>query len=152
MIDKIIKAEMEHLNDCVIALQNSDLGRIYFSQENKAVEAISKGIAKQEIFVAVDNVGLCLGFIWVIRYGAFHSFPYLHIIAVKKEFRGMGIGKKLLDYFEKENAQSSKVFLVVADFNPSAKLLYEKIGYREVGVIPNLYKNGVVEYLMMKEL
>ncbi len=152
MIYDIIKAEWEHLNDCAMALQNSDLGSVYFSQENKVVQAISEGITKQEILVALDNKGLCLGFIWYIRNGAFHSFPYLHIIAVKEEFRNLGIGKELLSYFEKVIAQSSKVFLVVADFNPKAKLLYENCGYSEVGVIPSLYKSGITEYLMMKEL
>ena len=37
----IIKAENKHLNDCIIALQKSELGRIYFSAENKALNAIS---------------------------------------------------------------------------------------------------------------
>jgi hypothetical protein len=31
------------------------------------------------------------GFLWFINNGAFHSFPYLHIIAVKEEFRNLGI-------------------------------------------------------------
>ncbi|MGF7060655.1 GNAT family N-acetyltransferase [Brassicibacter mesophilus] len=148
----IIKAEQEHLIDCKTALQNSDLGRIYFPQENKTIQAINEGITKQEIFVALINEGLCLGFLWYIQNGAFHSFPYLHIIAVKEEFRNLGIGKDLLSYFEMILAKSTKVFLVVADFNPKAKLLYQKVGYKEVGVIPNLYKGGVTEYLMMKEL
>ncbi|WP_313582485.1 GNAT family N-acetyltransferase [Lacrimispora sp.] len=29
--------------------------------------------------------------------GAFHAFHYLHLIAIKEEYRGKGIGKKLLD-------------------------------------------------------
>jgi len=152
MLNKIIRAEKEHIEDCAIALENSELGRVYFSQPNKAIQAISEGVSNQEIFVTVDNNGLCLGFMWFICNGAFHSFPYLHIIAVKEEYRNLGIGKELLNYFEKVIAQSSKVFLVVADFNPMAKQLYEKSGYTEVGVIPNLYKRGVTEYLTMKEL
>lgn len=152
MINNIIQAECEHLNDCVLALQNSELGRVYFSQENKASLAISNGISNQEILVAIDNKGLCLGFIWFIRNGAFHGFPYVHIIAIKEEYRNLGIGNELLNYFEKVVAQSSKIFLVVADFNPNAKRLYEKCGYIEVGVIPNLYKSGITEFLMMKEI
>lgn len=152
MINNIIYAKLEHLNDCVSALENSELGSIYFSQENKAKNAIAEGISKQEILVALDNNGLCLGFIWYIRDGAFHGFPYLHIIAIKEEYRNLGLGNKLLSYFEKDIAQSSKVFLVVADFNLRAKKLYEKLGYVEVGIIPNLYKKGVTEFLMMKEL
>jgi len=48
-------------------------------------------------------------------------------------------------------ANANKIFLVVADFNPVAKRFYEKIGYRQVGVIPSLYRKGITEYLLMKE-
>lgn len=40
------------------------------------------------------------------------GFPYLHIISIKEKFRNLGIGKDLLNDFEKVVAQSSKVFLV----------------------------------------
>jgi len=69
------------------------------------------------------------------------------------EFRNLGIGKKLLKHFEETNSKTSlKLFLVVAEFNPKAKRLYQSIGYKEVGIVPNLYKRGVTECLMMKEL
>lgn len=150
---KVVKADEKYVNDCKMALRNSDLGRVYFSDEEKATQAIVEGITKGEISVAINNEGICLGFIWFILNGAFHSFPYLHIIAIKEEFRNFGIGKKLLDYFEQVISKGRpKVFLVVADFNPKAKHLYQSIGYQEVGIIPNLYKSGVTEYLMMKEV
>ncbi len=150
---KVAKADEKYVNDCKMALQNSDLGRVYFSDEDKATQAIIEGISKGEILVAINNEGICLGFIWFILNGAFHSFPYLHIIAIKEEFRNLGIGRKLLDYFEQVISKGCpKVFLVVADFNPKAKHLYQSIGYKEVGIIPNLYKSGVTEHLMMKEI
>lgn len=145
------KAQMLHLGDCKIALLKSKLGQAYFPSEEKAISALTEGITKGEVFVAVDEEGVCLGFIWFILEGAFHSFPYLHIIAVKVAYRGMGIGKQLLHFFEETAfAHHSKVFLVVADFNPEARRLYERLGYRQVGAIPGLYKDGVTEYLMMK--
>lgn len=149
----IIKAENKHLIDCKNALQKSELGRVYFPEEDKTFQAINEGISKGEIFIAINKECTCLGFIWVIPNGVFHSFPYLHIIAVKEEFRNLGIGKRLLQYFEETSSKkSSKLFLVVADFNPRAKQLYQSIGYKEVGIIPNLYKKGVSECLMMKEM
>jgi ribosomal protein S18 acetylase RimI-like enzyme len=148
----ITKAHIRYLEDCKAALLNSKLGQEYFASEEKALSALTEGITKEEIFVAVDEGGECLGFIWFILMGAFHSFPYLHIIAVKETFRGRGIGKKLLYFFEEVVfTDYAKVFLVVAEFNPEAKRLYERLGYRQVGVIPGLYKEGVSEYLMMKE-
>ena len=92
-------------------------------------------------------------FTYIIPKGAFHSFPYLHIIAVKKEYRNKGIGKALLEYSENiANEVADKLFLVVADYNPDAKRFYERNGYQQVGEIPNLYRPGVTEYLMAKDL
>lgn len=148
----IIKAEEKHSVDCINALQKSELGRVHFSKENSAFESVNKGISKGEIFVAINEQGLCVGFIWAVENGAFHSFPYLHLIAVKEKYRNLGIGKKLLQFFEDTNAkENTKLFLVVADFNAGAKRLYQSVGYQEVGSIPGLYENGVTEYLMMKD-
>ena len=148
----INQAETHNLIDCQTALLKSRLGEEYFTDEDVALSVLSEGIAAGEIFVATDDTNQCVGFIWYIQEGAFHGFPYLHIIAVKEALRGKGIGQQLLAYFEKRVfTDYDKVFLVVADFNPSAKRLYERLGYRQVGAIPNLYKEGVTEYLMMKE-
>ena len=79
----------------------------------------------------------CVGFTYIIPKSAFHSFPYLHIIAVKEEYRNKGIGKALLDYSEKiAYEMADKFFLVVADYNPDAKRFYERNGYQQVGEIP----------------
>jgi len=147
----IIKAQRQHLEDCQLALLESQLGQVYFPVAENAVATLTKGIAAEEIFVAVDEDGTCLGFIWFVLKGAFHSFPYLHIIAVKAAYRGVGIGTELLRFFEETVfADASKAFLVVADFNPDARRLYERLGYRQVGAVPGLYREGVTESLMMK--
>lgn len=148
----ITRADERHLQDCKAALLDSELGHVYFPSEEKALSALAEGVARDEEFVAVDEAGECLGSIWFILGGAFHSYPYLHVVAVKQEHRGEGIGKHLLHFFEEAVfAESAKVFLVVADFNPDARRLYESLGYRQVGAIPGLYREGVTEYLMMKE-
>jgi ribosomal protein S18 acetylase RimI-like enzyme len=147
----IIKGSIEYMNDCEDALVNSELGRRYFSQSGSARKALQEGFAKGEIYIALDESKGCKGFIWFILGGIFHSFPYLHIVAVKQESRNQGIGKKLLQFFEDICFKDyTKLFLVVADFNPDAKILYEKVGYIEVGTIPSLYRVGITEYLMMK--
>lgn len=147
----IIKGNMNYINDCEEALVNSELGRKYFSEKGSARQALIKGIVKEEIYVAIDKNNRCKGFVWLVLDGAFHSFPYLHIIAVKEEYRNQEIGKKLLKFVEDASFKDyAKLFLVVADFNPRAKKLYESIGYVEVGNIPNLYRAGINERLMMK--
>lgn len=151
MENKIIKGNKGYLNDCVVALSNSELGKQYFSSKGSAKAALEEGFNKNEIYVVLDANHNCTGFMWIIMNGMFHSFPYLHIIAVKEAYRNQGIGRELLKYFEEVcYRDKNKVFLVVADFNPKAKRLYESLGYVEVGAIPSLYRDGIKEFLMMK--
>jgi GNAT superfamily N-acetyltransferase len=148
---RIVKAGMDNLEQCGRILLCSDLGRIYFNTEETVLACLREGLQTDEVYIALDCCNRCLGFIWFVCKGSFHSFPYLHIIAVDEECRGNGIGRKLLQFYEdKVFANYSKTFLTVAEFNPRARKLYESIGYVEVGSIPGLYKNGITEYLMMK--
>jgi len=149
-IIQIVKSSMDYLEDCVDAIKKSTLGDRYFSGDGSARKAVLEGINQEYFYVALaDNE--CVGFFYIIPEGAFHSFPYLHLIAIKESYRGRGIGSALLLHAEKIAFQmSDKMFLVVADFNPDGKRFYESNGFRQVGVIPNLYRSGITEYLMMK--
>lgn len=148
----IEKGALQYLNDCEEALLDSELGRRYFTEEGSARKAILEGLDQGNLYIALIQ-NECVGFFYFIPRGCFHSFPCLHLLSVKKEYRSRGIGKKLLDFLENVVcADNSKIFLVVADFNPGAKLFYERNGYRQVGAIPNLYRKGIVEYVMMKEI
>ncbi|MGI5979248.1 MAG: GNAT family N-acetyltransferase [Oscillospiraceae bacterium] len=148
---RIEKGSPEYINDCEEALLNSELGRMYFSREGSSRNAILEGLEQGTLYIALTDSD-CAGFIYYLPKGAFHNFPYLHIISIKEEYRGKGIGKKLISFLEDlVFVDANKIFLVVADFNPDAKRLYEKIGYRQIGEIPSLYRKGITEYLMMKE-
>lgn len=147
---KIVKGEKKHLKECCEILIDSEIGRIYFAEKN-LTKIIGNTLENGEICAAVDQNNKCLGFIWYSLDGAFQKFPYLHIVIVKEIFRGNGIGKELITYFENTVCKKyEKVFLMVGDFNFRAKKLYEGLGYIEVGMIPGFYKEGINEYLMMK--
>lgn len=147
----ILGARKKHINECEKSLVKSDLGKIYFSEANSARNALLEGLKKRELFIVLNESKEFIGFYWIINKGAFHSFPYLHIIAIKEEYRGKGFGKTILKSIEdKSFKQYSKIFLVVADFNPRARRFYLGLGYKEVGVIPDLYKKGILEHIMMK--
>ena len=58
------------------------------------------------------------------------------------EYRGKGFGKKsyemVLEFlFNQYNMHM--VYLKVADFNPNAKKLYEKVGFKKTGRLPQFY-------------
>ena len=146
------KGNEQHLKNCRAALCQSTLGERYFSFPGSAENAILEGIRQGYLYVALIGEA-CIGFTYIIPKGAFHSYPYLHIIAIKEEYRGRGVGKALLDYSEWiASEMADKLFLVVADYNPEAKRFYERNGYQQVGEIPNLYRSGITEYLMAKNL
>ena len=149
---QVIDGENKHLLACTEILQKSELGNAYFSDEQKANAMLQYALEKKELHIALNELGECVGFIYYMTNGVFGSHPYLHIVAVKEEYRGCGIGKQLMKYFE-DNASDSpaaKYFLTVDDFNPRAKQLYENLGYQCVGELPDFYKKGIDCYLMMK--
>jgi len=149
---EIKSAGAKHIDECVEILQNSEVGEVYFNSYEKAVDLLSCGINEKGLFIALSETQECLGFIYYMPKGVFGSYPYLHIIAVKEEFRSLGIGKQLMRYFEENSSDyaSTKCFLTVDDFNPRAKKLYENIGYQCVGELQDFYKKGIHCYLMMK--
>ncbi|MFP4287218.1 MAG: GNAT family N-acetyltransferase [Candidatus Izemoplasmataceae bacterium] len=150
---KIIKGSINYIDECVEALIHSELGRTYFSEVDKAKKTLKEGFKDHDIYLAVDHKNNALGFIWLIVNGIFHKHPYIHIVAVKSAYRGQGIGKMLLKHIEKLYLKDNvKLFLVVSDFNPNAKKMYQNLGYIEIGNLPNLYKQGITECLMMKSI
>ena len=148
----IINADIEYVKECVTILQNSEIGKVYFADYEKTVKLLSDAIEQRGMYVALSEDGECLGFIYYMSKGVFGSYPYLHIVAVKEEYRGLGIGKQLMKYFETNCSEYSltKCFLTVDDFNTRAKKMYEDIGYRCVGELADFYKKGINCYLMMK--
>lgn len=76
---------------------------------------------------------------------------YLDTVVVSDACRGKGIGKKLLEAFEKEGERRGheRVALLVDEENGRARQLYESIGYRQDGTI---MLNGHLFSHMVKEL
>ena len=98
------------------------------------------------------------GVIWYQREGLFHTFPYLHMIAVHDDCKHKGVGSILMDYFEQDslrygkNKMRTKVFLLVNELNTNAQKFYLNRGYEEVGRLDSLFRKGVTEKLFMKKV
>lgn len=78
----------------------------------------------------------------------------LYSIAVAPDWRGMGIGKALLQHAE-ERAVKRKckvMHLEVKTTNASAIALYKKYGYTQIEFLQNYYKEGVHGIRMEKRL
>ncbi|MEM3407538.1 MAG: ribosomal protein S18-alanine N-acetyltransferase [Nitrososphaerota archaeon] len=75
-------------------------------------------------------------------------------IAVKKDYRRKGIGKKLLnsiiEYFKSRSV--SLINLQVRIDNYEAISFYEKNGFKKVRILKNYYSDGCDAFLMEKKL
>lgn len=63
-------------------------------------------------------------------------------ISLKKEYRGLGIGKSMLEYAISMCRESGieMILLEVYENNHTARHLYESLGFEKIGVIKNGYK------------
>ncbi|MDI9609659.1 MAG: ribosomal protein S18-alanine N-acetyltransferase [Candidatus Verstraetearchaeota archaeon] len=75
-------------------------------------------------------------------------------IAVLEGYRGMGIGRKLMEEGMKNVRESgaSEIYLEVRQSNLPAIQLYRKLGFRAVRVLEGYYRDGENAYLMVASL
>ncbi len=150
------RAGSEHIGGCAELMKQSGLAEKYYTCDSTLLSALEKGMVEDEFFVLIDD-GAILGFVWFRTDGAFHIFPYLHMVVVNEAIRRTGIGRRLVEFYEQQslrlkNALRSKSFLVVADFNEGAMQMYRSIGYSEIAPIRDLFRKGISETLMVRTI
>ena len=155
----IVKAEPVDIEQCVDLLFIPEIGQLYYPKRELLKEEIKKSINTNEIFVEKSvQDSMIQGVICYQCAGLFHTFPYLHMIAVRNECRHQGVGARLMDYFEQDtlhrgrNRMRTKAFLIVSDRNVPAQQFYLSRGYEEVGRFENLFRKSVTEKLFMKKV
>lgn len=103
------------------------------------------------VFVAWVG-GARAGFVLCHRRGVVGS-PYLATIAVDPAWRGRGVGRMLIAFVEDHfRPEARHLFLCVSSFNPRARALYERLGFRQVGELPEYFIPDASEILMHKRL
>lgn len=143
----------EEVPEIAVMIANSTMGELYFESNSFKIEDILVNARRDEKVLVAVVEGQVVGFIWYDLNGVFRIHPYVHLHFVRTDMRGQGVGTSLLQAFEANALEiSSKTFLAVAEFNFRASALYEKQGYRFVGSIPGLYREGVAENLLMKQI
>lgn len=151
---RVEKADLSRLDDCIRIFQDSALHDRYFAGSDRLEEILRDGIGKGELYLAVKSAGEAVGAMQIDLHGFFGAFPYLALLGVRRDSRGMGVGHTLLQTFEGVGKALGygKVSLLVSHFNPRAKALYQSMGYRKVGYLENALKEGIHENIMVKSL
>ena len=76
---------------------------------------------------------------------------YIQTVCAAPEFRGTGVGTALVAFAEERIFREHRnVFICVSDFNPGARRLYERLGYRPVGELFDYLVAGHSELLLRK--
>jgi len=102
----------------------------------------------REVYLAMIGDEI-VGFTILTMHGAFVG--YLQSVCVALQWRGKGIGSKLMDYVEKRIlSETPNVFICVSSFNERVQKLYERRGYEVVGELKNWIVPGHSEILLRK--
>jgi len=106
-----------------------------------------EGLSKEVYVVEIEN--LITGFVILQTGGTFKG--YIQTICIDQDYRGLGLGKQLLQFCEDRILKiSPNIFICVSFFNKGAIRLYEEFGFKLIGKLDNFVKDGFTELLYRK--
>lgn len=116
-----------------------------------ATQRLQTGLAEGATIAVAESNSHPAGFVWYVTRGAFQRGGYIMLIGVVSEYRKQGVGQALMHHAEAQMFTSvSSIFLLVSDFNHSAQRFYERLGYQQVGAIPDFVVPGITELIFYK--
>ena len=128
----IIKANSEHIDD-ILEIENSSYLRPWTKQS--FMNEIDNEISSNWVYISSSKlIGYLFG--WKIE-SEFH----INNIATHRNFRRLGIAKKMIDNIVTD-LLPKKIFLEVSNFNSSAVMLYENLGFKKNGIRKRYYSDN----------
>ena len=143
------------LADYMDVMRDSALFDHYYAPDETVLrDILADALARGALLTAENSSGEAVGLMQCEWKGMFGAWPYLALLGVKKRWRGMGVGHKLLDAFERISREmgARQIFICVSAFNPRARALYTSLGFRRIATVPELYRDDVTENVLMKRL
>lgn len=138
----------EEIKTCARMMVNSEpwitLKRTY----EDSVKMMGDSLRETYVAIVGDEIA---GFLILRMDGAFSG--YLQTAGVAPEWRGRGVGTKLVEFAEERIFRDRpNVFMCVSSFNPDALRLYERLGYEVIGEIRDFIVKGHSEVLLRKTI
>ena len=140
--------EQKVLRTCAKMMVGSNPWNALYFTEDQCFRDLNN--PQLEIFGAVTDRRDAVGFLASMANGIGFE-PMIEYLCVREDFRGRGIATKLIKHFEEflfPNADN--LYLFVSDINPRAIELYVRLGYLQIGALPNFNLVGQTEFLHRK--
>lgn len=136
----------EELEACARIMASSEPWITFGRDYEQCVRVFQEEL--NENYVAEAD-GQIVGFLILQMRGAFVG--YIRSLGISPEFRGQGIGSRMLDFAEEiVYQQLPNLFICVSSFNQRAYDLYQRKGFQTVGSLDDFLIPGHAEILMRK--
>jgi len=114
---------------------------------------IEKALSANEAFAATTPSGEVAGYISIKMDGMF-GMPDVTLLGVKDNFRGKGVGRELLQFYIAVATCLGyhELGIVVNDFNPRARKLYDSMGFKPRKTMDCPYGLGGLCHLLVKKV
>jgi len=140
--------EKESLRACAKMMVSSNPWNVLYFSEEQCFKDLNNRLL--EIWGAVTPEHEVLGFLAAMAFGIGFE-PMIEYLCVRDGLRGSGIGTALIRHFEEVLfPDADNLYLFVSDINPKAIALYTRLGYLQVGTLPNFNLVGQTEFLHRK--
>lgn len=147
----LVKGDPARVAEYCEIFYDSKLYDAYFSEPGVLENWLSGAISDGTLYVAMSSKDEPIGAM-IIAMAGMCGLPYLHLLGVKKNHRGMGIGTDLVKIFIgiAEASGAPNMFIMTSHFNVRAKKLYQSLGFVPQCQLKDVMHKGVHEWLFMR--
>ena len=147
----LVKGDAARIAEYCEIFYDSKLYDAYFSEPGVLENWLRNAINEGTLYIAMSSKDEPIGAM-IMEMAGMCGLPYLHLLGVKKNFRGMGIGSGLIKIFigVAEASGAPNMFIMTSHFNVRAKKLYQSMGFVPQCLLKDVMHKGISEWLFMR--
>lgn len=147
----LVKGDPARISEYCEIFYDSKLYDAYFSEPGALEKWLNDALDTGELYIAMSSQDEPIGAI-IMEMKGMTGLPYIHLLGVKKNYRGMGIGSDLIKIFIgiAEASGAPNMFIMTSHFNVRAKKLYQSMGFEPQCLLKSVLRRGIDEWLFMR--
>ncbi|MBR5309799.1 MAG: GNAT family N-acetyltransferase [Oscillospiraceae bacterium] len=152
---EIVKADPAKKEDYKRIFDNSPLYNHYFKKGDLLDRVLSDSLKAGQAYVAVNRNGEAVGYMSMkASDSSVDGLPCLTLLGVKDTQRGKGIGQMLIAFYVgvMSGLGFKECALVVNDWNPRARKLYDSLGFKLRRSYEDQIIGGWMNHILVKKL